>query len=114
MEELETSPEIMTAVIGNLKYVRSGTTPLAYFFDNCTFGGDITISGIQYEIKLIQGRFTFCVGMECQVERGTKEVLSTNEQKGISPSLDHCYTEEITYNTMEYVVVQKPSTALTN
>ena len=44
MEELETSPEITTAVIGSLKHVRSGTTPSIYSFDNCFFGGGITIS----------------------------------------------------------------------
>ena len=46
------------------------------------------------------------------MERGTKETLYTDEQKEIVLSLDHYYTEETTYDTMEYVVVYKPSTSL--
>ena len=39
------------------------------------------------------------------MERSTKETLSTEEQKEISSSLGHRYTQETPYDTMGHVVV---------
>ena len=52
--------------------------------------------------------------MECQMKRGTKETLSTNDQTEINLSLGYCYTEETTNDTMGYVAIEKPSTAPTD
>ena len=44
--------------------------------------------------------------MECEVERSTKETLSTDEQKEITLSLDHYNTAgEIIFDTMGYVAI---------
>ena len=71
MKELETSPEIMVAIIGSSKHVRGNTTLSTYSVGNCAFGGSIMISSI-----------TFMWVMECQVERGTKRnYLWMNKKK---------------------------------
>ena len=52
--------------------------------------------------------------MGSEVERDTKETLSTNEHEKISPPVDHCYTEETHDDMIEHVAISKCSTTLTD
>ena len=46
MEELKTLQELQNTNICSLKNVQSGSTSSTYSFGSCSFGGDITISGV--------------------------------------------------------------------
>lgn len=43
MEDLETAPIITRIIVGSLRHVHSGTTPVVYSFGDSAFRGGITI-----------------------------------------------------------------------
>ena len=68
---------ITQTIIRSLRYIHNNATPSVYSFCNYGFGGGITIRGIiedQADMDQLSVR-----KMGCEVERSTKEKLSTDE-----------------------------------